>query len=48
MLVPEDRQREGLVQTLSVCDNMLLASLKNYLNGFFLAPKKEKSRGRTA
>jgi erythritol transport system ATP-binding protein len=43
VLVPEDRQRYGLVQTLSVMDNMLLASLKNYLKGVFLAGKQEKS-----
>ncbi len=42
MLVPEDRQRYGLVQPLSVIDNMLLASLKNYLKGIFLARKQEK------
>lgn len=42
VLVPEDRQREGLVQTMSVHDNILLASLKSYLTGFYLAPKKEK------
>jgi erythritol transport system ATP-binding protein len=42
VLVPEDRQREGLVQTMSVSDNILLASLKSYLNRFYLAPKKEK------
>ena len=42
MLVPEDRQRYGLVQTLSVMDNMLLASLKNYIQGIFLARKQEK------
>ncbi len=42
VLVPEDRQREGLVQTMSVHDNILLASLKSYLSGFYLAPKKEK------
>jgi len=41
-LVPEDRQREGLVQTMSVADNMLLASLKKYLKGFYLSGKKEK------
>ncbi|MBN1994852.1 MAG: sugar ABC transporter ATP-binding protein [Anaerolineae bacterium] len=40
-LIPEDRQREGLVQTMSVADNMLLASLKKYLNGFYLSSKKE-------
>ena len=43
MLVPEDRQRYGLVQTLSVMDNMLLASLKNYLKMGFLARKLEKT-----
>lgn len=42
VLVPEDRQREGLVQTMSVADNILLASLKSYLNRFFIVPKKEK------
>ena len=35
-MVPEDRQRYGLVQTLSVMDNMLLASLKNYIKNIFL------------
>jgi erythritol transport system ATP-binding protein len=43
VLVPEDRQRDGLVPTLSVMDNMLLASLKKYLRGIFLSPKLEKS-----
>lgn len=44
VLVPEDRQRDGLVQTASVEHNMLLASLQNYLNGLFpyLARRKEK------
>jgi erythritol transport system ATP-binding protein len=42
VLIPEDRQRYGLVQTLSVKDNMLLASLKNYLKGLFLMRKQEK------
>jgi erythritol transport system ATP-binding protein len=42
VLVPEDRQRDGLVPTLSVAHNMILASLKKYLNYFFLARKKEK------
>lgn len=40
-LIPEDRQREGLVQTMSVADNMLLASLKKYVTRFFLSRKKE-------
>jgi len=43
VLIPEDRQRHGLVQTLSVMDNMLLASLAKYLRGVFLMPKREKS-----
>jgi erythritol transport system ATP-binding protein len=42
VLVPEDRQSDGLVQPLSVMDNMLLASLKKYLKGVFLARKQEK------
>lgn len=42
VLVPEDRQRYGLIQTLSVKDNMLLASLKNYINRVFLLRKREK------
>jgi len=42
VLVPEDRQREGLVQTMSVSDNILLASLRSYLNGFYLVGRKEK------
>jgi erythritol transport system ATP-binding protein len=41
MLVPEDRQREGLVQCLSVRNNMLLASLKSYLSGPALSRRKE-------
>ena len=47
VLVPEDRQQYGLVPTLSVMDNMLLASLKNYLRGLFLARKSEKESTRT-
>ncbi len=42
VLVPEDRQRDGLVQTMSVANNILLASLKKYLNRFYLVRKKEK------
>ncbi len=43
VLVPEDRQRYGLVPTMSVMHNMLLASLSKYLKGIFLVRKKEKS-----
>jgi erythritol transport system ATP-binding protein len=39
--VPEDRQREGLVQPLSVADNMVLASLQNYRRSFYLSTRKE-------
>lgn len=42
-LIPEDRQREGLVQTMSVAHNMLLASLQKYLKGFYLSAQKEKT-----
>ncbi len=40
MLIPEDRQREGLVPELSVADNMLLASLKRFFNGLYLSRDK--------
>jgi erythritol transport system ATP-binding protein len=43
VLVPEDRQRDSIVPTLSVMDNMLLASLKKYLRGIFLSLSKEKA-----
>ena len=43
VLVPEDRQRDSIVPTLSVMDNMLLASLKKYLRGMFINSTKEKS-----
>ncbi|RPJ20748.1 MAG: sugar ABC transporter ATP-binding protein [Chloroflexi bacterium] len=43
VLVPEDRQQFGLIQPLSVMDNMLLASLKNYLRGAFLVHRQEKA-----
>lgn len=43
MLVPEDRQREGLIQTLSVHNNMLLASLRQYFNRFMLIRQRERN-----
>ncbi len=43
VLVPEDRQRFGLVGPLSVRDNMLLPSLRNYLKGIFLSTKEENN-----
>lgn len=41
VLVPEDRQRDAIVPTLSVMNNMLLASLKKYLRGGFINPPQE-------
>jgi erythritol transport system ATP-binding protein len=41
MLVPEDRQRLGLVQTLSIARNITLASLGRQLRAFLLSERKE-------
>jgi len=35
VLVPEDRQRDGLVQTMSVGRNLSLASIADFTRGFF-------------
>jgi erythritol transport system ATP-binding protein len=43
VLVPEDRQRDGLVPSLSVAHNMVLASLRRYLNRFYLVARKERA-----
>ncbi|MGO2095664.1 MAG: sugar ABC transporter ATP-binding protein [Candidatus Microbacterium stercoravium] len=43
-LVPEDRQRDGLVQTFSVGRNLTLASLDKSMSGLAISGKKEKSR----
>lgn len=40
VLVPEDRQRDGLVQTLSVKDNITLARLR----GLYLSPATERAK----
>ena len=40
-LVPEDRQREGLVQALSIAKNMTLSSLSNYTKLFHISEKDE-------
>lgn len=40
-LVPEDRQAEGLVQTLDIEKNISLSSLKTCCNKFVLSQKKE-------
>ncbi|MDQ1576121.1 MAG: erythritol transport system ATP-binding protein [Microbacteriaceae bacterium] len=41
-LVPEDRQRDGLVQTMSVGTNLSLASIGAFVRGLFLSSAKEK------
>ncbi|WP_288049063.1 sugar ABC transporter ATP-binding protein [Acidiphilium sp.] len=41
-LVPEDRQREGLVQTLSVAVNLTLASLWQFLRGIAIDVTEER------
>lgn len=40
-LVPEDRQRDGLVQTMSVGQNLTLSSLKDCLVNGLLSPRAE-------
>ena len=40
-LVPEDRQRDGLVQTMSVGENLSLASISNFIRGFLTSPRLE-------
>lgn len=46
VLVPEDRQRDGLVQTLSVRANLSLASLRRFTRLFSLNTAGEKSEAR--
>ena len=41
-LVPEDRQRDGLVQTMSVGANMSLASVPAFVKGLFLSRPGER------
>ncbi|MBO0985679.1 sugar ABC transporter ATP-binding protein [Rathayibacter sp. SD072] len=42
-LVPEDRQRDGLVQTMSVGENLSLASLLDFVRGGFLRRGPERA-----
>jgi erythritol transport system ATP-binding protein len=42
-IIPEDRQREGMVQTLDIGKNISLSSLKNYVKGIFIDKKKEST-----
>lgn len=41
-LVPEDRQRDGLVQTMTVGENLSLASINSFVRGLFTSPSAEK------
>ncbi len=42
-LIPEDRQREGLVPILSVASNLTLASLRKFANMFHISASKERA-----
>jgi len=42
-LVPEDRQRDGLVQTMSVGENLSLASIASFTRGLFTRKKAERA-----
>jgi len=41
VLVPEDRQRDGLVQTMGVGRNLSLASIRAFLRGLFTSTSRE-------
>jgi erythritol transport system ATP-binding protein len=42
-LVPEDRQRDGLVQTMSVGANLSLASIGAFVKGMLLSHQRERA-----
>ncbi|WBU37921.1 sugar ABC transporter ATP-binding protein [Homoserinibacter sp. YIM 151385] len=42
-LVPEDRQRDGLVQTMSVGQNLSLSALGAFVRGLFVSDRREKT-----
>ena len=42
-LVPEDRQRDGLVQTMSVGQNLSLASIGAFVKGLFTSAQHERT-----
>jgi erythritol transport system ATP-binding protein len=46
-LVPEDRQKQGLIQKLSVADNITLANLREYFKTFYLSRERESSDVKT-
>lgn len=41
-LVPEDRQRDGLVQTMSVGENLSLSGLLSFVKGLWISGKQER------
>ncbi|MEU6721966.1 sugar ABC transporter ATP-binding protein [Nonomuraea sp. NPDC046802] len=43
VLVPEDRQRDGLVQTMSVGQNLSLAALGAFVRGLFVSERRERA-----
>lgn len=43
VLVPEDRQRDGLVQALSVGANMALAAISHFVKGLFVVRTTERA-----
>ncbi|TIP80374.1 MAG: sugar ABC transporter ATP-binding protein, partial [Mesorhizobium sp.] len=43
VLVPEDRQRDGLVQTMTVGANLSLASIGAFVKGMLLSRSRERS-----
>lgn len=44
ILIPEDRQALGIVQSLSIRDNVVLASLGRFAAGFWLSEHKQQVR----
>ncbi len=42
VLVPEDRQRDGLVQTMSVGENLSLASIRGFTRGLLTSRPRER------
>ncbi len=42
VLVPEDRQRDGLVQTMTVGSNLSLASIRAFTQGLFTSSRRER------
>jgi erythritol transport system ATP-binding protein len=42
VLVPEDRQYDGLVPTMSVGQNLTLASVRSFVRGLFLSDRTER------